>query len=65
MNTITIKILDEHWLKLQETATRLGVSVEELVLIGVEELLNQPEPSFKDAMNYILSKNTELYKRLA
>ncbi|BAY13609.1 DNA-binding protein [Calothrix sp. NIES-2098] len=65
MNTITIKITDEHLLKLQQKATSLGISIEELVLMGVEELLNQPETSFQDAMDYVLNKNAELYKRLA
>lgn len=65
MNTITIKIPDERLLKLQETANNLGVSIEELVLMGVEEILNKPNASFKGAMDYVLKKNTELYKRLA
>ncbi|MEH1912330.1 MAG: DNA-binding protein [Nostoc sp.] len=65
MNTITIKIPDERLLKLQETARNLGVSIEELVLMGIEEVLNKPNASFKGAMDYVLKKNTELYKRLA
>ncbi|BAY27302.1 hypothetical protein NIES2100_71250 [Calothrix sp. NIES-2100] len=65
MNTITINITDEHLLKLQQKATRLSISIEELVLMSVEELLNQPETSFKDAMDDVLNKNAELYKRLA
>ncbi|MEH2361942.1 DNA-binding protein [Nostoc sp.] len=65
MNTITIKIPDERLLKLQETANNLGVSIEELVLMGIEEVLNKPNASFKGAMDYVLKKNTELYKRLA
>ncbi len=60
MNTITIKITDEHLLKLQQKATSLGISIEELVLIGVEEVLNQPEASFKGAMDYVLNKNAEV-----
>lgn len=65
INTITIQIPDEHLLKLQQKATRLGISVEELVLMSVEELLNQPETSFPEAMEYVLNKNAELYKQLA
>ncbi|BAU05269.1 DNA-binding protein [Fischerella major NIES-592] len=65
MNSITIQIPDEDLEKLQATATRLGVSIEELVLMGVEQLLKQSEVSFQDAMDYVLKKNTELYKRLA
>ncbi len=65
MNTITIEISDERLLQLQETATRLGVSIEELVLLGVEELVNKQEESFKSAINYVLNKNAGLYHRLA
>ncbi|KAB8330480.1 DNA-binding protein [Scytonema tolypothrichoides VB-61278] len=65
MNTITIQVPDECLVKLQQTASRLGVSIEELVLMGIEQLLNQPEASFQDAMDYVLKKNAELYKRLA
>ena len=65
MNTITIQISNDRLVKLQQTATRLGVSIEELVLMGIEQLLNQPEASFQDAMDYVLKKNAELYKRLA
>ncbi|WP_017316444.1 hypothetical protein [Mastigocladopsis repens] len=65
MNTITIHISDDRLVKLQETASRLGVSIEELVLMSVEQLLKQPEASFQDAMGYVLKKNADLYKRLA
>ncbi len=47
MNTITIEISDERLLLLQKTANNLGVSVEQLLLLGVEELVNKQESSFK------------------
>ncbi len=65
MHTITITIPDDRLVKLQETATRLGISLEELILMGVEEILNQPEQNFQSAVDYVLEKNAELYKRLA
>jgi hypothetical protein len=65
MNTIAIHIPDDRLVKLQATASRLGVSIEELVLMGIEQLVKQPEASFQDAMGYVLKKNAELYKRLA
>ncbi|MBR8838501.1 MAG: DNA-binding protein [Stigonema ocellatum SAG 48.90 = DSM 106950] len=65
MNTITIEISDERLLLLQKTATNLGVSIEQLLLLGVEELVNKQESSFKSAMNYVVNKNAELYHRLA
>ncbi len=65
MNTVTIQVPDDRLVKLQATASRLGVSIEELVLMGIEQLVKQPEASFQDAMGYVLKKNAELYKRLA
>ena len=62
--TITLQIADDRLLKLEATATNMGVSVEELLLMGVEAVVNQPEVSFPNAMAYVLNKNTELYKRL-
>ncbi len=56
MNTITITIPDDRLVKLQETATRLGISLEELILMGVEEILNQPERTFQSAVDYVLKK---------
>ena len=43
MNTIAIALSDEQLLKLQKLANDLNVSIEELVLIGIENLLAQPE----------------------
>ena len=43
MNTIAIALSDERLLKLQKLANDLNVSIEELVLIGLENLLAQPE----------------------
>jgi DNA-directed RNA polymerase subunit L len=35
------------------------------VRISVEELLAQPEEAFQRALDYVLEKNEELYRRLA
>ncbi len=64
MKTITLKIADERLLKLEATATNMGISVEELLLMGVEAVVNQPEVSFPNEMAYVFNKNTELYNRL-
>ncbi|MCC3526819.1 MAG: DNA-binding protein [Microcoleus sp. PH2017_22_RUC_O_B] len=65
MKTITITIPDERLLKLQETASSLGISLEALLLMSAENLLAPPETSFENAMEYVLKKNAELYKKLA
>lgn len=65
MHTITITIPGDRLMKLQETATRLGISLDEVILMGVEEVFNQSEEAFQDAVDYVLKKNAELYHRLA
>jgi hypothetical protein len=65
MTTITITLPDDRLLKLKERATRFSVSPEELVRVSIEELLSRPDEAFQRAVNYVLEKNAELYRRLA
>lgn len=65
MTTITITLPDDRLLKLKERATRFSVSPEELVRVSIEELLSRPDEAFQSAVNYVLKKNAELYRRLA
>ncbi|MGD0093696.1 MAG: DNA-binding protein [Planctomycetota bacterium] len=65
MSSITISLPDERLAKLQEIAARCSVTPEELARVSIEELLSRPEESFRDAAQYVLQKNAELYRRLA
>lgn len=65
MKTITIALPDDHLLKLRERAAHFDISPEELVRVSIEELLTQPDETFQDAVEYVLKKNAELYRRLA
>jgi len=65
MTTITIALPDDRLQKLQEIAVRLRVAPEELVRVSIEELLTRPEEDFRRALDYVLNKNAELYRRLA
>jgi hypothetical protein len=65
METITITLPDDRLTQLKERATRYNVSPEELVRVSIEELLARPDDAFQDAVNYILKKNSELYRRLS
>ena len=65
MSTITIEIPDDRLLRLKEAAARLGISAEELVRLSIDALLARPEEEFKSAMDYVLKKNADLYRRLA
>lgn len=65
MSTITIALPEEHLVRLNEMARQLGVVPEDLVRVSIEELLTRPEADFEQAVNYVLRKNAELYRRLA
>jgi len=65
MTNITIAVPDDRLLKLKEIAARLQVTPEELVRVSIEEILTRPEEAFQRAVDYVLQKNAELYRRLA
>jgi hypothetical protein len=65
MSTITIALPEERLIKLNEMAKQLGVVPEDLVRVSIEELLSRPEADFEQAVAHVLSKNAELYRRLA
>ena len=65
MTTLTINLSDDQSRKLQEMASRLGVTPEDLGQSGIAELLRQPDEAFRDALDYVLAKNAALYQRLA
>jgi hypothetical protein len=63
MNTISIALSDERLLKLQKLAGELNLSIEELVLIGIENLLAQPESLSLNTAN-ILQTNAEISQEI-
>ena len=65
MTTLTITLSDERVKKLQEIADRFRVAPEELVRASLEELLTHPLDDFQQALERILNKNADLYRRLA
>lgn len=65
MKTITIS-MDDHKLNLLEnTAKKFGLSVNDLVEATFEDLISKPDDDFQNAMNFILKKNHDLYKKLS
>jgi len=65
MTHITISISDDRMQQLREKARRFQVAPEDLVRVSLEDLLTRPEEDFRQALDYVLHKNTELYQRLA
>jgi hypothetical protein len=64
MSNITISLPEDRMSKLKEVAAGLGTTPEELVRASVEDLLGRPE-EFRRAVDFVLKKNEELYRRLA
>jgi len=65
MVTLTVTLSEEKWIQLREKARYYGVAPEELLRVSLEELLSRPDEAFQEAMAYVLTKNAELYRRLA
>lgn len=65
MASLTINISDEQLHKLQQLAQESNISLEELLRASLENWLSYPKSDFSQTANYVLTKNAELYKRLA
>ena len=64
MKSISVNLPDERMGRLEETATKLGINVEELIQKSIDEFLDR-QKRIDDAGSYVLTKNAELYRRLA
>ncbi|MBD1866693.1 DNA-binding protein [Oculatella sp. FACHB-28] len=65
MTSITIDLSDSQFGKLQELAEVYGIALEVLLKASLEDWLSSQKSEFVDAANYVLTKNAELYRRLA
>ena len=65
MTRITVEIEDSKAAILREKAKKFGLLPDQFVAASIEDLISQPDPDFEAAMRRVLSKNQELYKRLA
>jgi hypothetical protein len=65
MSNITVTVSDDRLAKLKEIAGRYSISPEDLVRVSIDELLARPDETFEKAAEYVLNKNSELYRRLA
>ncbi|KKI98719.1 hypothetical protein [Prochlorothrix hollandica] len=65
MASITLDLSDTQFQKLQDLAVAHGIELEILLKASIEDWLNSQKSEFVDAANYVLTKNAELYQRLA
>jgi len=65
MPTITITLPEEKATKIREIAKNMNIDPEELIKVGIEDLISIPEDEIRKAMSYVVEKNKGLYIRLA
>ena len=65
MTTMTLQIDDTKADALRKKAQRVGLEPEQLLTASVDDLIAQPDADFDTAVSRVLSKNRELYRRLA
>ena len=66
MSSITLNLEEKQLIQLRVKAKEMNLSsVEELLIKIAGELAESQATTFEAAMQYVLEKNQELYKRLA
>ena len=65
MTNITVQLEEAKAEALRKKAERFGLNLEQLLVASIEDLIGQPDTDFEEAARRVLSKNQELYRRLA
>jgi len=65
MKTLTIQLSDETADRLKALAERLGMSLEEVAQVSLDDQLKRLGQEYEEAAEEVLSKNAELYRRLS
>ncbi|BAW95605.1 hypothetical protein NIES970_05140 [[Synechococcus] sp. NIES-970] len=65
MASITLDFSDTQFQRLQDLAAMHGIAIEVLLKASLEDWLNSQKTGFADTADYVLTKNAELYQRLA
>jgi hypothetical protein len=62
---LPVDLTDAQLESLRDRAKSLGISPEQLASAAVADLVERPADDFERAASKVLSKNAELYRRLA
>lgn len=65
MATLTISLSDEELQRLETLGKREGLTVEQMVRLGINDFIGQPDEAFHAAAKRVMEKNAELYGRLS
>jgi hypothetical protein len=62
---LNLELNEQQTQQLKETAQRLNITAVELAMAAINDLLTKSERDFELASQRVLTKNAELYSRLA
>jgi predicted DNA-binding protein len=65
MATLTISLSDEEMRRLEVLSKREGLTVEQMVRLGIHDFIGQPDDTLHTAVKRVMEKNAELYGRLS
>lgn len=65
MATLTISLSDEEMRRLETIGKREGLTVEQMVRLGINDFIGPPDDAFHAAAKRVMEKNAELYRRLS
>ncbi len=62
---LPLELSESQLESLRDRAKALGISPEQLAAAAVADLVSRPTEDFERAVAHVLTKNAELYRRLA
>lgn len=65
MASVLVSLSDEEMRRLEELSKREGLTVEQMVKLGIHDFISQPDEAFHASAKRVMEKNAELYRRLA
>ena len=65
MAEVMLTLTPEEFKRAEELGKREGLTLQQIVRLGLQDLLSQPDEAFRAAARRIFEKNAELYRRLA
>ena len=65
MATLTISLSDEEMRRMVSLCKREGLTVEQMVRLGIHDFIGQPDDAFHATAKRVMERNAELYRRLS
>ncbi|ULA64834.1 MAG: RHH1 domain-containing protein [Nitrospira sp.] len=60
MTTVTVSLSNEEMRRPQELSKREGLTIEQVVRLGISNFIGQPDESFRAATKRVVEENAEL-----